>query len=257
MCNRTALVTGATRGIGLQVALALAKMGFNLILNGRKKEADVANVLRLFDASGVSVHYIPADIGKIDDCRYLINTARRIVDKVDVLVNNAGVAPKQRKDILEIETSDFDEVLDVNLRGPFFLTQMVAKWMLEKKEHYPDWCPAIIFITSVSAEVVSLNRAEYCISKAALSMAAKLFAARLAGFDIKVFEVRPGIIDTDMIAPARSDYLMRIKNGIIPVKRLGRPEEVAQAVASLIINMPSFATGSVIYVDGGLHINRL
>lgn len=257
MCDRTALVTGATRGIGLQVALALARMGFNLILNGRKKEADVADVLKLFDTSSVSVHYIAADIGKIDDCRYLVDNARKIVDKLDVLVNNAGVAPKQRKDILAIETNDFDEVLSVNLRGPFFLTQMIAKWMLEEKEHYPDWCPTIIFITSVSTEIVSLNRAEYCISKAGLSMAAKLFAARLANFGIKVFEVRPGIIDTDMIAPVRSDYLTRMKNGIIPVNRLGKPEEVAQAVTSLVINMPSFATGSVIYVDGGLHINRL
>jgi len=257
MCDRTALVTGATRGIGLQVALALARMGFNLILNGRKKEADIVDVLKLFGTFGVSVHYIAADIGKIDDCRYLVDTARKIVDKLDVLVNNAGVAPKQRKDILAIETSDFDEVLNVNLRGPFFLTQMIAKWMLEEKEHYPDWCPTIIFITSVSTEIVSLNRAEYCISKAGLSMAAKLFTARLANFGIKVFEVRPGIIDTDMIAPVRSDYLTRMKNGIIPVNRLGKPEEVAQAVTSLIINMPSFTTGSVIYVDGGLHINRL
>lgn len=255
--NKTALVTGGTRGIGLGIAESLADSGYNLALNGMRPESSVKEVLEKLENKGVSVLYVQGDIGKTEDREEIVAKSLAHFKRINVLVNNAGVAPRIRKDILEIEENDFDYLLDINLKGTFFLTQAVAKDMLERKKQDRAFEASIITITSISSEVASVNRAEYCISKAGLSMLTKLMATRLGEAGIAVYEVRPGVIETDMISAVKSKYEDLIAHGLTIEKKLGQPADIGRIVKSLADGALPYATGQVITADGGLTLKRL
>jgi NAD(P)-dependent dehydrogenase (short-subunit alcohol dehydrogenase family) len=255
--RRTALVTGGTRGIGLGVARALAKDGWDLALCGVRGDAEVSTVLSGLKDLGASVDYTKADISLPDDRARLVETVRHRCGAVNALVNNAGRAPRVRADILEATEESFEDLLRVNLQGPYFLTQAIARDQIALRGDDPSFAASIVFITSVSAELASTNRGEYCVSKAGLSMAARLFAARLASEGIAVYEVRPGVIDTDMTSGVREMYDRRIADGLVPAGRWGHPDDVGRVVAALVGGGLAYATGSVIHVDGGLSLPRL
>jgi len=255
--RRVALVTGGTRGIGLGVARALAADGFDLALCGLRQEAQVAGVLEELRALGGEARYFRADIGSSDDRVRLLARVRSSFKRLHVLVNNAGIAPEVRADLLEASEESFDRLVGVNLKGPYFLTQAVARWMVEQKEQEEGYGGAVVFVTSVSAEMASVNRGEYCVSKAGLSMTARLFAVRLASEGIPVYEVRPGVIRTDMTAGVADKYEQKIREGLIPQGRWGEPEDVGRVVAALARGDAAYSTGAVILVDGGLAIPRL
>ena len=252
-----ALVTGGTRGIGLGIAQQLAAKGYDLILNGVREEIEVEHVLEDLRSMDVEVYYAKGNIALEADRVRILETAKVRFGKLNVLVNNAGVAPKIRADILEITPEDFDELMDINLRGTFFLTQSIARWMSDQKQENPSDSFSIIHITSVSAVMASINRAAYCISKAGLSMFSKLMAVRMAEQNIPVYEVRPGVIATDMTEKVKSVYEERIQNGLTLEKRMGLPEDVGKVVAALAKGDMPYATGQVITVDGGLTVERL
>jgi NAD(P)-dependent dehydrogenase (short-subunit alcohol dehydrogenase family) len=252
-----ALVTGGTRGIGLGIARALAADACDLALCGTRPEADVADVVSGLRQSGAAVAYWRADVGVSDDRARLLDAIVAKYGVLNVLVNNAGMAPRVRADLLDAGEAGFEEVLRTNLQGPYFLTQAAARLMVDARRRDPDARAAIVFITSVSAELASPNRGEYCVSKAGLAMAVKLFAARLGEHAIPVYEVRPGIIETDMTAGVRDVYDRRIADGLVPEKRWGTPADVGRAVAALVRGDIPYATGSVIHVDGGLSVGRL
>ena len=252
-----ALVTGGTRGIGLGIAQQLAAKGYDLILNGVREEIEVEHVLEDLRSMDVEVYYAKGNIALEADRVRILETAKVRFGKLNVLVNNAGVAPKIRADILEITPEDFDELMDINLRGTFFLTQSIARWMLDQKQENPSVSFSIIHITSVSAVMASINRAAYCISKAGLSMFSKLMAVKMAEYDIPVYEVRPGVIATDMTEKVKSVYEERIQNGLTLENRMGLPEDVGKVVAALAKGDMPYATGQVITVDGGLTVERL
>lgn len=251
--RRVALVTGGTRGIGLGIARALAADGWSLALCGIRPEDAVRDVLDALRASGVEVAYAPADLASRDDRARLVEFVYARYGRVQALVNNAGIAPRVRADLLESTEESFEELLRTNLQGPYFLTQQIAARMAAE----PQAGSAIVFVTSVSAEMASPNRGEYCVSKAGLAMTVKLFAARLAALGIPVYEVRPGIIATDMTAKVKDVYDRRIADGLIPEGRWGTPEDVGRIVAALLRGDVPYATGAVIHVDGGLSIPRL
>jgi len=255
--KRVALVTGGTRGIGLGIARALAADGWSLALGGTRAEAEVAPILTDLRQFGVPVAYLAGDLARPDDRARLVAAIRERWGAVNLLVNNAGRAPRVRADLLEASEASFDELVRTNLQGPYFLTQALARDQLDRRGADPAFAAAIVFITSVSAEMASPNRGEYCVSKAGLSMAAKLFAARLADRGIPVYEVRPGIISTDMTSGVRDTYDRRIADGLVPEKRWGLPGDVGRVVAALARGDLPYATGSVINVDGGLSIPRL
>ena len=252
--RRVALVTGGTRGIGLGIARALAAEGWTLALCGFRARDDVKAVLDEFDGGA---DYIQADIGSRADRERLAAAVLERWGPVNALVNNAGRAPAVRADILEAEEQHFESLLRVNLQGPYFLTQSIARQMVLEKALDATFDASIVFVTSVSAEMASTGRGEYCVSKAGLAMTARLFAARLAASGIQVYEVRPGIIATDMTAPVREAYDARIASGLVPQLRWGLPEDVGRAVAALVRGDMPYATGSVIHIDGGLAIPRL
>lgn len=254
---RTALVTGGTRGIGLGIARALAGEGWQLAICGVRAEADVKRVLDELRQSRTTVHYTSADLARADDRARLVADVRARFGAVNVLVNNAGRAPRVRADLLDATEEHFEDLLRTNLQGPYFLTQAIARDQLDRRRADPGFEASIIFITSVSAEMASLNRGEYCVSKAGLSMAARLFAARLAADGIPVFEVRPGIIATDMTAAVRDSYDQRIADGLVPARRWGQPGDVGRVVAALARGDLPYATGTVINVDGGMSVPRL
>jgi NAD(P)-dependent dehydrogenase (short-subunit alcohol dehydrogenase family) len=206
---------------------------------------------------GPAVVYFQADISEPDQRQQLVQAVRERFGRLNVLVNNAGVAPQVRADILEAGEESFERLIRINLQAPYFLTQAVARWMIERKQAAPDFSACIVFITSISATVASVNRGDYCISKAGLSMAAQLWAVRLAEFGIPVYEVRPGIIRTDMTAPVQERYDRLIAEGLTLQPRWGTPEDVGKAVAMLVRGDLSYATGAVIMVDGGLTVPRL
>jgi len=247
--KKTAIVTGGTRGIGFAIASALDQAGYNIVISDLWETTDV---LPSFANEAL---YVQADVTKKEDSAKLLAATIQRFGRVDVLVNNAGVAPKQRLDLLELSEESFDFVMDVNLKGAFFLSQMAAKEMI--KQQNTDEMPRIIFISSISAYVSSTSRGEYCISKAAVSMVRSLFADRLAEEGIRVFEVRPGIIKTDMTAVVTEKYDKLIADGLTPIKRWGQPQDVAGVVAMLCRSEFDFCTGDVINVDGGYHIRRL
>lgn len=252
-----ALITGGSRGIGYGIAEHLAKAGFNLAINGVRPETLVADVLDNLRSLGAEVIYCPGDIASRDDRLAMLEKIKAYYGRLNVLVNNAGVAPKERRDILEATEESFEYVLSTNLQGAYFLTQAVANWMIEQKRDAPDFAGRIITISSVSATVASVNRGEYCVAKAGLSMATQLFAARLGEFDIPVYEVRPGIIQTDMTAGVTAKYDRLIADGLCVQKRWGLPDDVGRAVASLARGDFPYSTGQVIMVDGGMTLPRL
>jgi 3-oxoacyl-[acyl-carrier protein] reductase len=257
VAGSTALVTGGTRGIGLGIARALARDGWNLVLGGTRAEAAVAPVLDELRQAGVTVGYEAADLASVADRTRLVHTLRAKYGALHALVNNAGRAPRIRADLLDAHEDGFEELIRTNLQGPYFLTQAVAREQVVRRQADAGFTAAIVFITSVSAEMASVNRGDYCVSKAGLSMAARLFAVRLAAHGIPVYEVRPGIIETDMTAGVKETYDRRIADGLVPERRWGQPEDVGRVVAALLRGDAPYATGSVITVDGGLSLPRL
>jgi NAD(P)-dependent dehydrogenase (short-subunit alcohol dehydrogenase family) len=253
MSRRVALITGGTRGIGLGIARALAAEGWSLALSGLRPVDAVAAIVTDLRKTRVDVEYWPSDISKAADRDKLVELVNARFGVPHALVNNEGRAPRMRADLLQATEESFVEVLGTNLNGPYFLTQALARHFVANQPS----SRAIVFVTSVSAEMVSPNRGEYCVSKAGLSMAAKLFAVRLAEHKIPVYEVRPGIIATDMTGAVREVYDERIANGLIPEARWGQPDDVGRAVAALLRGDVPYATGSVITVDGGLSVPRL
>jgi 3-oxoacyl-[acyl-carrier protein] reductase len=252
-----ALVTGGTRGIGLGIARALAADGWTLALCGVRPEAHVRGLLDTFEAAGVTTTYLAADISSHADRARLVSAVLARLGSIDVLVNNAGLAPRVRADLLEASEESFEEVMRTNLQGPYFLTQEVARLFIAHQPSAPARRRSIVFVTSVSAELASPNRGEYCVSKAGLAMCARLFALRLADHGVPVYDVRPGIIATDMTIPVKDAYDERIAGGLIPDRRWGQPEDVGRVVAALVRGDLPYATGTVVHVDGGLSIPRL
>ena len=255
--KKTALITGGSRGIGLGIATHLAKNSFDIAINGMREESHVADVIKSLRDIGADVIYCQGDVSSSADRKKIIQKTKNHFGRLNVLVNNAGIAPKERRDVLETSEESFDEVLSINIRGNFFLTQQVANWMIEQKKTDQEFSGCIINISSISATVASVNRGEYCISKAGLSMATQLFAVRLGEFDIPVYEVRPGIISTDMTAGVKAKYDKLIEAGLTVQKRWGLPNDVGEVVATLATGNFPYSTGQVIMVDGGLTIPRL
>jgi NAD(P)-dependent dehydrogenase (short-subunit alcohol dehydrogenase family) len=255
--RRTALVTGGTRGIGLGIARALASAEWDLVLTGVRPATDVASVLDDLQRSGITASYLASDVSSAADRTALVEAIRARHVALHALVNTAGRAPRVRADLLDATEESFEELVRTNLQGPYFLTQALARDMVARREKDPGYRPSIVFVTSVSAEMASMNRGDYCVSKAGLAMTAKLFAARLAEHGIPVFEVRPGIIDTDMTSRVRDVYDRRIADGLVPERRWGTPDDVGRAVASLVSGHVPYATGTIVHVDGGLSLPRL
>jgi len=255
--KRVALITGGSRGIGFGIATKLAAIGFDLAINGVRAESEVEETLKKLKECGNDVIYCRGDTSSPGERENIIAKVKEHYGQLHVLVNNAGIPPKERKDILEATEESFDEVISVNLKGSYFLTQKVANWMIDQKKNNKEFNGCIINISSISATVVSVNRGEYCISKAGLSMATQLFAVRLGEFNIPVYEVRPGVIYTDMTAGVKDKYDKLIEEGLCVQQRWGLPEDVGKAVASLANGDLTYSTGQVIMVDGGLTIPRL
>jgi len=255
--KKVALITGGSRGIGFGIAKAMAKENFNLTICGLRDESTVQDTITELKELNTEVLYVRADIGKKEDRENLIATIRRKYDRIDLLVNNAGMAPQERKDLLEATEESFEKVLRVNLQGAYFLTQAVACWMINQKKMNKDFDGCIINISSISATVASTNRGEYCVAKAGLSMATQLWATRLGEFNIPVYEIRPGITQTDMTAGVKEKYDKLISEGLLVQSRWGSPEDVGKATALLARGDLSYSTGQVLHVDGGLTIPRL
>ena len=255
--KKVALVTGGSRGIGLGIAQELAKHGFDLAINGVRDETSVLNVLEDLRAAGRDVVYCQGNLAVSDDRKKIIQKVKDHFGVLNVLVNNAGIAPKERRDILEGTEESFDDVLSTNLKGNYFLTQHAANWMIAQKKKDADFHACIVNVSSISATVASVNRGEYCISKAGISMATQLFAVRLGEFNIPVYEVRPGVISTDMTSGVKEKYDKMIGEGLCVTRRWGYPQDVGMAVASLAAGNFPYSTGQVIMVDGGLTLPRL
>jgi 3-oxoacyl-[acyl-carrier protein] reductase len=255
--RKVALVTGGSRGIGLGIARCLAREGVDLAVNGVREESAVGAVMQELRDMGAAALYVRADISLTGDRERLVGAIRERFERLDVLVNNAGVAPTVRADILEASEESFERLIRVNLQGPYFLTQQVANWMIEQKESVPGFSGCIVNITSVSATVASTDRGDYCLTKAALAMSTKLWAARLAEYDIPVYEVRPGVIRTDMTAGVQAKYDRLIEGGLLLQARWGLPEDVGKAVAMLARGDMPYSTGAVLLVDGGMTVLRL
>jgi NAD(P)-dependent dehydrogenase (short-subunit alcohol dehydrogenase family) len=255
--KRVALVTGGSRGIGRGIAESLADSGFDLAINGVREEAQVDDVLRSLADRGVKVAYCRGDVAVPANRAAIIDGIRARFGRLDVLVNNAGVAPNVRADLLDATEESFDRVLGINLKGPYFLTQAAARWMIDQRQADAEFRGVIVNVSSVSATEASTNRGDYCISKAGVAMATQLWAHRLAEFGIAVYEVRPGIITTDMTAPVKEKYDRLLANGLTVENRWGEPEDVGRAVAMLARGELTYATGNVLHIDGGLTLRRL
>jgi 3-oxoacyl-[acyl-carrier protein] reductase len=240
-----ALVTGASRGIGRAIAIELAKT--HGIVATYRGNVEAAESLR----AETGAEIIRSDISSASDRQALVAQVQAKYARLDLLVNNAGMAPRERRDILEATEASYDELLATNLKGPHFLTQQIARWMAEQRHG------RIVFITSISSYTASVNRAEYCISKAGLSMSVALYAQRLAAENVQVFEIRPGIIRTDMIAAVEKAYDEKISAGLLPQRRMGEAWDVARAVRAIADGLLDYSTGQVINVDGGFHLRAL
>ena len=254
MQNKLALITGGTRGIGKAISIELAKKGYDIVSANMKNREDALEEMRKY---GVRAEFFACDISDGEDRQRLVDYCISEFGAIDVLVNNAGVAPKVRMDILETTEESLDFVLGINLKGTFFLTQLVARAMIDKIENEGLQSPKIVNIASISSYTSSTARAEYCISKAGVSMMTKLYADRLARYGIMVYEVRPGIIKTDMTEAVTEKYDKMFADGITPIARWGLPEDVGRAVAALCGDDFLYSTGQIIDVDGGFHIRRL
>lgn len=257
MSGRIAFITGGTRGIGLGIATELAKAGFELAVNGVRPSEEVNEIINTLKKHGNDVIYCQGDISSAMARNEILEKIRSHYGQLHILVNNAGVAPLERKDILESTEESFSRLMNINLQGPYFLTQAVANWMIEQQKSNSGFVGCIINISSISATEASVNRGEYCISKAGISMATKLFAFRLGEYNIPVYEVRPGVVKTDMTSGVIAKYDHMIEDGMTVQKRWGEAEEVGKAVAALALGYFPYSTGQVIMVDGGLTIPRL
>ena len=254
--KKTAIVTGAGRGIGLAVARQLGMDGCRIVMTARGRAEDYREVVSSLTSCGIEAAYVQADISVPKDRRRIVEETVRLCGRIDILVNNAGVAPLERADLLDMTEESFDRVIGINTKGTMFLTQLVAKQMLSQ-ERTGGIRGYIVNISSCSAEVVSTSRGEYCVSKAGISMLTKLYADRLAGEGILVNEVRPGVIATDMTSAVKEKYDKLIGEGVFPIARWGRPEDVADAVSALVSGKFDYSTGIHIDVDGGFHMKRL
>ena len=259
-----AIVTGASRGIGKAIAKELASLGHDLVLShfdsnsdGRPDESSALEAQKEIEQTGARCEVQRGDVSSSDDRSGLVDCAKEKFGRCDMLVNNAGVAPEKRVDLLEASEQSYDRVMGINLKGPYFLSQLIAKWMIEQSKRFPDRKFRIVNISSLSAYASSPSRGEYCISKAGVSMMTRLYADRLAEYGIGVFEIRPGIIATDMTSVVKDKYDKLIAEGLTPIKRWGQPEDVAQAVRAIAEGSLDFSTGQVIDVDGGFHLRRL
>ena len=252
-----ALVTGGSRGIGLGIVKQLAQLGFNIAINGVRPESGVTDVLESIRALGVDVIYCQGNVALSADRTKILQEVKDHFGKLNILVNNAGIAPRERRDVLSTSEESFDEVLNTNLKSCYFLTQSAANWMIEQKANQADFLASIINISSISATVASVNRGEYCVSKAGISMVTQLFAARLGEHDIPVYEVRPGVIATDMTAGVKEKYDNLIAQGLCVQPRWGTPEDVGKVVGALAMGSFPYSTGQVFMVDGGLTMPRL
>ena len=278
--NRVALITGASRGIGRGIALELAGLGHDLVINyavnlpAAQQTREDCGVRARTCGRTIRAEVCQADISRHADRQKLIDFTRQAFGRLDLLVNNAGVAPNVRADILEAGEESFDRLIAINVKGPYFLTQLAARWMIQQvgtpstASHSSQnkdpgrggtrpCLPRIVTVSSISAYTASTNRGDYCVAKAALSMLTPLFAARLAEHGINVYEIRPGIIATDMTGPVKDKYDMLIADGLTPVRRWGAPEDIGKAVAAIALDLLPFSTGEVINVDGGFHLRRL
>ena len=255
--SKVALITGGTRGIGFGIAQELAKSGLDLILTGRRPPGSCSEALEKLRAQGVQAEYIVSDVSSLGEHGALLDAVFNRFGRLDVLINNAGIAPRVRADVLVATENSFDELIAVNLRGPYFLTQQAAQRMIGIRSHQPDYRGTIINVGSISATVASTNRGDYCISKAGIGMATQLWAVRLAEFNIDVFELRPGLIATDMTAAAKQKYDSLIAAGLLLQPRWGTPEDIGKAAAMLVRGDLPYATGSVLMLDGGLTRMRL
>lgn len=256
--RKTAIVTGSSRGIGKGIALSLAAAGWRIVINYHSNDAAAQAAKAEVEALGSEALVVQADMGDVGSFDAMVNTAVEAFGKIDLLVNNAGVGPRQRVDMLQVGTESYDEVMGINLRGPFFLTQLVANRMIEWIRSGEMEAPKIVNVSSISAYTSSPARAEYCISKAGMGMMTTLWADRLAEFGINVYEIRPGIIKTDLTAGVKEKYdRLILEEGVTPIRRWGLPEDVGKAVLAIASGLLPFSTGEVINVDGGFHISRL
>lgn len=255
--KKVALITGAARGIGYGIAQCLAREGCGLVICDIHAEDAVAEALQNLRALGAEVLYCRADVSDAMARERMLAEIKGHYGRLNVLVNNAGVAPAVRADILEATEESFARLIRINLQGPYFLTQAAAKWMIGQKQAGPAFTGCVVNISSISATVASPSRGDYCISKAGVSMATRLWAARLAEYDIPVYEIRPGIIQTEMTAPVREKYDKLIGEGMLLQARWGLPEDVGKAVAMMVRGDIAYSTGQVIMVDGGQTVQRL
>lgn len=257
--GKVALVTGGSRGIGRGICLALARQGYAVAINYAGNEAAARETARLIEQLAQAAMVVRADVGNSADRNRMVDEVLAAWGRIDVLVNNAGITSPGRRDILEAAEAAWDEVMAINLKGPFFLTQRVAQEMIRLQQaHGPptEGLPTIVNISSLSSYAPATNRGDYCISKAGLHMMTQLWALRLADHGIRVFEVCPGVIETDMTAAAKEKYTPLIEAGLSPIRRWGTPDDVGQAVAALVTGAFPFSTGDVIHVDGGFHIRK-
>ena len=255
---KTALITGGTRGIGFGIASKLAEEGWNLVINGVRAEASIQEALNSLRSSGTEAVYARGDIGSAEGRSNILQVARGFAGgAIQLLVNNAGIGSPGRLDVFEITEENYDLVMAINLKGAFFLSQAIARDMAEAKRADNSFRGCIVTISSISSTVVSTNRAEYCIAKAGLSMMSQVFAARMGQYDIPVYEVRPGVIKSDMTAGVADKYDRLIEEGLNITKRWGYPEDVGKAVAALARGDFPYSTGQVLLVDGGLTVPRL
>jgi len=255
--SKVALVTGGVRGIGFGISQALAHDGWHLAVCGTKEPGQVANQVAELESNKIIARYYQCDVAEKSSRDKLVEYVRRDFGTVNLLVNNAGVGARVRADLFDMTEENYEWLMKINLTGPFFLTQAIAKLMAEQKLKNPDFPGCVINVSSISATVASLNRGEYCISKAGVSMATKLWAVRLAEYGFPVYEVRPGLIKTDMTATVTEKYTKLIQDGILLQPRWGTPADIGLAVATLANEKIPYATGQVIMLDGGMLIERL
>ncbi|MEV4753907.1 3-ketoacyl-ACP reductase [Micromonospora sp. NPDC049559] len=253
-----AVVTGGSRGIGRGIVLALAGAGYDVVVNYARNRDAAAEVGARVEALGARAHLVRADVSEADDRRRLVDETLAAFGRLDLLVSNAGVAPDVRADLLEAGEDSFDRLIDINLKGPYFLVQLAARTMIEQLAAGTVSRPKIVIVSSISAYTASVNRGDYCVAKAGLAMTTQLYAARLAEHGINVYEIRPGIVETDMTGPVKARYDDLIFNqGLTPIRRWGQPEDVGRAVVAVATDLLPFSTGQVIDVDGGFHLRTL